>query len=96
MQRTPIVAGLILPLVAGTAAAGERTVTLAVENLWCTSCTHIVKRTLAAVPGVSRVEASYRTKAAVVTFDDTKADAAALTAATTSLGFPSRVVKCDG
>ena len=43
-------------LSAGPTWAGEQTVTLAVDNLFRTSCPYIVKRTLANVPGVSDSE----------------------------------------
>ena len=72
----------------GTVAA-ERTVTLAVGNLFCASCPYIVKQTLAQVPGVRRVDVSYSRKTAVVTFDDAKTNVAALTDATSDMGFPS-------
>ncbi|MDX1575904.1 MAG: cation transporter [Kiloniellales bacterium] len=76
--------------------AGERTVTLAVDNLLCASCPYIVKRVLARVPGVRMVEVSYESKTAVVTFEDTETDVAALTEATGNVGFPSKLVAEDG
>lgn len=76
----------------GTAAA-ERTVTLAVENMTCASCPLIVRKSLERIPGVSRAEVSLEDKVARVTFDDAKADLPALTAATASAGFPSRVTQ---
>ncbi len=48
-----------------------------------------MKESLAAVPGVTNVAVSDKTKMAVVTFDDTKADVKALTEATTAAGYPS-------
>ena len=79
------------------AIAAERTATLRVENMFCASCPFIVKQTLANVPGVTNVDISYqRTAAAVVAivdYDDTKADVTALMAATSDVGFPSRVIR---
>ena len=72
-----------------TAHAAERTVTLAVKNMYCAACPHAVKSSLEAVPGVNAVSVSYRDKSAIVTYDDTKADVRALTAATTNAGYPS-------
>ena len=46
-------------------------------------------RALAAVPGVTNVAVADKTKTAVVTFDDTKADVQALIEATTEAGYPS-------
>ena len=63
--------------------------TLAVRNWYCVACPHVVKESLAAVPGVTNVAVSDKTKTAVVTFDDTKADVKALTEATTAAGYPS-------
>src|SRR6185437_1616454 len=79
-----------LGLVASSAAfAGERTVTLAVKNMYCADCPFIVKKSLEAVPGVAKATVSLKDKTAVVTFDDAKADVSALTNATTGAGYPS-------
>ena len=75
------------------AVAAERTVTLAVENMSCASCPLIVRKSLERVAGVSRADVSLENKVAVVAFDDAKADLPALTAATASAGFPSRVMQ---
>ncbi len=72
-------------------SAGERIVTLAVDNLFCVTCPYIVKQTLAHIDGVSAIEVAYREKTAVVTFDDDKTDVAALITATGNAGFPSRL-----
>jgi len=45
----------------------------------------------AGVPGVTKVEASYEKKQAVVTFDDAKTTVEALTKATANAGYPSTV-----
>lgn len=80
-------------LATGAASGGERTVTLEVENMWCASCPYIVRKTLANVAGVSDVAVSFEKKTAVVTFEDERTSVAALTAATTEIGFPSRVIE---
>ncbi len=72
-------------------AAADRTVTLQVDNMYCASCPYIVKRGLAAVPGVNDVSVSFRNKTAIVTFDDTQTNVAALTDATFEMGYPSEV-----
>lgn len=71
------------------ALAAERTVTLAVQNMFCAACPHTVKSSLQSVPGVKAVSVSYEDKTAVVTFDDAKANVEALTTATTNAGYPS-------
>ena len=85
--RTAILAGSLLA--ATSALAGERTVTLEVSGMTCASCPYIVKQTLAAVDGVADVEVSFAEKSAVVTYDDSKTEVAALTAATAGMGFPA-------
>lgn len=49
-----------------------------------------VKRSIAAVPGVTKVDVSLQKAEAVVTFDDTKTNVESLTKATAKAGFPSK------
>ena len=58
-------------------------------GMWCPSCSYIIKRTLAEVPGVQDVSVSYDDQVAIVRFDDDKTDVTALTQATAEVGFPS-------
>jgi periplasmic mercuric ion binding protein len=79
-----------LSLLGGSATfAAERTVTLAVRNMYCAACPHTVRASLQAVPGVRSVVVSMHDKTAVVTYDDARASLSALTAATTNAGYPS-------
>ena len=71
------------------AFAADKTITLAVKNMYCAACPHTVKASLQAVPGVKAVTVSYEDKTAMVTYDDTRTDVKALTAATTNAGYPS-------
>ena len=64
-------------LASSTALAAEKTITLAVKNMYCADCPFIVRKTLEAVPGVNKAVVSYKDKTAVVTYDDTRADVAA-------------------
>ena len=77
----------------GHAMAAQKSVTLAVDGMTCASCPYIVKQTLAVVSGVNTVEVFFKEKKAIVTFDDAKTNISALTAATTNVGFPSRLIK---
>ncbi|NKE48493.1 hypothetical protein HB662_27230 [Roseomonas frigidaquae] len=89
-------AALGLVLATGTTAlAAEQTATLEVQNVSCITCAPMVRRTLARVPGVSRVALSEGngTVTATVTFDAARTDIAALVRATTGAGFPSRAVQ---
>ena len=90
MNKLLISAVFALGLSASSAAsAAEKTVTLAVENMYCAACPHTVKASLEAVPGVTRVAVSYEDKTAIVTFDDARTGVNALTTATTNAGYPS-------
>jgi len=81
---------LALAIIGSSAAfAAEKTVTLAVQNMYCAACPHTVKSSLQAVPGVKSVSVSFKSKTAVVTFDDAKTSVTALTTATTNAGYPS-------
>jgi mercuric ion binding protein len=76
-------------LTVSTAFAAERTVTLAVQNMYCADCPFIVKKSLEGVPGVAKVAVSFKDKTAIVTYDDARTDVKALSAATTNAGYPS-------
>jgi mercuric ion binding protein len=90
MTKSFITTLLGLSLLASSSAfAGEKTVTLAVQNMYCSACPITVKSSLEAVPGVGKVVVSYQDKTAVVTFDDAKTAVPALISATTNAGYPS-------
>ena len=71
------------------AYAAPQTVTLSVPGMYCEVCPITVKKSLEKVPGVSKVDVSFKAKEAVVTYDDTKANVDTLTSATTAAGYPS-------
>jgi mercuric ion binding protein len=72
-----------------TVLAGEKTVTLTVQNMYCSACPITVKSSLEAVPGVAKAVVSYADKTAVVTFDDAKTAVPILINAATKAGYPS-------
>jgi periplasmic mercuric ion binding protein len=76
-------------IASSSAFAAEKTVTLAVRNMYCAACPGTVKKSLLDVPGVTNVVVSAGDKTAVVTFDDSKAEVDALVKATTNAGYPS-------
>jgi mercuric ion binding protein len=76
-------------LASSMALAGEKTITLAVKNMYCADCPSIVRKSLEAVPGVSKAVVSYKDKTVVVTYDDSRTNVSALTRATTDAGYPS-------
>lgn len=85
---TSLVLGLLI-VSSGAAMAEQRTVTLAVENMYCEACPYIVKKTIEKVSGVSKVTVSFKEKTAVVVFDDARTQVNDLTNAATKAGFPS-------
>jgi mercuric ion binding protein len=90
MNKLITSAAFALCLLAPSAAfAGEKTVTLSVQNMYCAACPYTVKASLEAVPGVANVAVSYQDKTAIVTYDDGKTDVNGLIAATTNAGYPS-------
>ena len=89
MPRLAIIVLGLGMLVSSSALAAERTVTLAVQNMFCADCPFIVKKSLEAVPGVAKASVSYKDKTAIVTYDDGRVDVKSLTDATTYAGYPS-------
>ena len=75
----------------GPAWAATKTVTLSVPGMTCAACPITVKKALTKVDGVQKAEVSYEKREAVVTFDDAKTNADALTKATANAGYPSSV-----
>ena len=65
--------------------------TLAVAGMTCSACPITVKKALSRVDGVSDVKISFKSKQAVVKFDDARTTAEALTKATAAAGYPSQV-----
>lgn len=71
--------------------AATKTVTLSVPGMTCAACPITVKKALTKVDGVQKAEVSYEKREAVVTFDDAKTSAEALTKATENAGYPATV-----
>ena len=71
--------------------AATKTVTLSVPSMTCATCPITVKKALSKVAGVQKIEVSLEKREAIVTFDDAKTNADALTKATANAGYPSSV-----
>lgn len=71
--------------------AATRTVTLSVPGMTCAACPITVKKALTKVDGVQKAEVHFEKRQAIVTFDDAKTNAEALTQATANAGYPSTV-----
>ena len=65
------------------------TVKLDVPTTNCVTCPLTVTHSLKKVDGVKKAEVTYRTKSAVIIYDDTKTNAETLMKATTNAGYPS-------
>ena len=87
-----LLACLGLALLALQASAANRTITLAVPSMDCPVCPITVKKALTQVPGVSQASMNFDKRQAIVTFDDARTSAQALTLATRNAGYPSTVV----
>ena len=89
---TKFTASLVLGLLfvsSGVAMAEQRTVTLAVDNMYCEACPYMVKKSIEKVSGVTKVTVSFEEKTATVQFEDAQAAIKDLTDAATKAGFPS-------
>jgi mercuric ion binding protein len=84
-----LTAGVVM-LSAAVAWAGEREVTLTVENMTCATCPVAVRTAIKRVPGVIDVKVDLRTRTAVVLVDDSVATPAMVAEASRRAGFPAR------
>ena len=94
-MKTMLMIGTLVGRALGAtqAMAADQTVKFNIDNMTCVSCPYIVKKSISAVSGVSKVEVSFEEKTAAVTFDDSKTTVAALAAASSNAGYPAEVVK---
>jgi mercuric ion binding protein len=83
----------LLPLLlsASVAAAADRTVTLAVENMTCALCPITVRTAIEGVTGVKDVQVDFETRTAVVVFDDADATVQDIAEASRQAGYPATV-----
>ena len=88
-----LLAGLMLAMLVVPAVAAMKTVTLSVPGMNCATCPITVKKAISKVEGVSKVNVTFETREAVVTFDDAKTSVQKLTKATEDAGYPSSVKK---
>lgn len=83
---------ILCSVLAAPAWSAPRTVTLSLPTMDCAVCPITVKKALGKVDGVSRAEVDFGKRQAIVSFDDAKTSAEALTRATKDAGYPSTVV----
>jgi mercuric ion binding protein len=84
-------ASLVLAAVVTPVWAVTQTVTLSVPGMTCAACPITVKKAISKVEGVSKVDVTFETREAVVTFDDVKTSVQKLTKVTGDAGYPSSV-----
>ena len=100
-MKYSLAAALTLGFVAAplAAQASETIAVLEVHHAGCVLCGPIVKRTLEHVTGVEAVRVEQANGAAdvtaMITFDDTVTNVAALVSATTKAGFPADVATAN-
>jgi periplasmic mercuric ion binding protein len=82
-------AAALLALLPILASAANKTVVLTIPTMDCATCPITIRLALMHITGVSRARVSYDKREARVTFDDAKTNVAALTKATTDVGYPS-------
>ncbi|NMY53056.1 MULTISPECIES: mercury resistance system periplasmic binding protein MerP [Pseudomonas] len=80
---------VLATLVTAPAWAASQTVILSVPGMTCAACPLTVKTALTRVEGVTKAEVSFESREAIVTFDDTKTSAEALTQASKNAGYPA-------
>jgi len=71
--------------------AATKTVTLSVPGMDCPVCPITVKKALTRIDGVTKADVNFDKRQAVVTYDDARTNAEALTKATANAGYPSTV-----
>jgi len=93
IRTRQLLLSVALAVTAASAWAGPKTVTLDVPGMTCAACPITVKMSLTKVDGVTKASVVYDKREAIVTFDDSKTNTAALTKATADAGYPSTVKK---
>ena len=78
---------------ASAPAAQVRVAKFAIANMTCPTCPITVKKAMKGVAGVSSVSVDLNTKTATVQFDASKANVAAIAAASTNAGFPAKLAR---
>jgi copper chaperone len=88
-NRVPALLGLVLmlSLVAISASAATKTVTIRVEGMRCGNCSSSVAKALKATDGVEKVEVSHEKGEAVIQYDDQKVTEAKLREVINGTGF---------
>jgi len=89
MKTNLFAIAVALSLSAQAAWAGEKTVTLDVQNMTCALCPFTVSTAIKAIPGVRSVDVSVENKSAIVLFDDDVSTVDTIAQASTDAGYPA-------
>lgn len=87
MQK--LFAGITLAFMSSAALAAVQTITLSVPGMNCPVCPITVKKALEKVAGVKKAKVDFKSKEAMVTFEDARTNPDQLIKATTDAGYPS-------
>lgn len=88
-----ILASLLFVIATSAAWAAERSVTYAVENMTCATCSLTIKTAIKRLDGVKSVDVDFDKKTTTVVFDDEKVTDAAIVYALRDAGFPAKAVR---
>lgn len=88
----PVILAALLACTA-TMAADLRTATLTVSKMDCAACPITVRVAIEKVAGVKQARVDIETRQAVVQFDPDQTTPEALIEATTTRGYPSKLLK---
>ncbi|MAD65634.1 MULTISPECIES: mercury resistance system periplasmic binding protein MerP [Cellvibrionales] len=91
-MKQVLIFALLMSGLLSVAWADTRTVKLSVPSMNCAMCPITVRKALEKVDGVKQADVDYKTKSAVVVYDDQKASVDLLTKATQDAGYPSTEV----
>jgi mercuric ion binding protein len=89
LLRKAVLAAITLGVLPTVTTAETKTVVLTIPTMDCATCPITIRVALMHIAGVSKAKVSYDKREARVTYDDTKTNVAALTKATTDVGYPS-------
>jgi mercuric ion binding protein len=91
-MKQVLIFALLMSGLLSVAWADTRTVKLSVPSMNCAMCPITVRKALEKVDGVKQADVDYKTKSALVVYDDQKASVDLLTKATQDAGYPSTEV----
>lgn len=80
---------------ASAAVVANKTVTLSIEGMSCTDCENTIQQSVTKIAGVTQIKASHLDSTAVVSFDTTKTNLAAIGNAINDAGYVYKGLKSN-